>query len=1405
MKQLSRFFYGLVKGVIPLMACLAFLPTDLAAQVSGSVFRDFNGNGSKEANEPLMPGITVNAYNAAGTLCGSAVSGGSTSPNYTLNGCGTGPVRVEFILPSSGNACVTDAIDYPGMGGASYGSSMQFVNGNSTNVNFAVHNPADYNNGASNPMIYIPCYVNGDPLAGGNSGSSDWFVGLPYNSTGTSGPPFKLSGQVIGSTWGVAYSRQAQKIFTSAFLKRHIGLGAMGSGGIYMLQPSGSSFTVTQFFDMDNNAFNTASNPVTRTRAGTGAPAYGNGSSFTLNGANTIATYNGAVDPQSGAPIGLGVIGTNAQRGLPANATGSGVESYDPAAFDQVGKVGLGGIAISEDGRYLFVMNLYSRKLYRLELNDPYNPTAVVAVTEYALPSTSCSNGVLRPFAVNFFRNKVYVGAVCSGETGGQNIVNGATDLYAYVFELGNPTGTASFAATPVLNFPLNYRKGPASASTSDGTNQWYAWTNDVTRVFGASPYVYSPQPVLSDIDFSDRGDLVMSFLDRYGHQAGYFNRQFLGAANTGLVDARVGGELLIAGFDCSNGQFTMESAGQITSINGQTFSSGAPNNQGIGGSEFFKGEFHPYHYETSQGALAVQKGLGDIVATVMDPLTVYSGGGRRLSTTNGGAVNNGFQLYDSYSSANGTQGKANGLGDIDLYAVESPIEIGNRVWYDQDADGIQDAGENGIAGVTVQLLKNGSVIATAVTDAQGRYYFSSAPGTNTASAVYNISQLQPGMAYTVRIPNANGSSQQTPLLGYLPTVANTGAGAVGSQEDLRDSDGTVAGTNFEAAVSTSQLPGEGANNHSFDFGFLPGVTIGSTVFADRNDDGIQSGPLEPGIAGVTVYLLRDANNNGTIDPSEQTPVDTVVTDASGNYLFENLPEGNYQVVVPTPDPSAQVSSTGQNTTDGLDGTDDGAQASPGGPTSSPVTNLTGGTEPTGASENYQGGNQDVLADSYGDMTLDFGFVPTMSIGSTVFADSNHDGVQSLTDPLEHGIPNVPVYLYYDQNNDGVISGSEATTPVLTTTTDANGNYYFGNLPEGVYQVGILPPGGTPISSAGASGDDGVDGNDNGDQPGGSGTPILSSPITLVGGTEPTTESRQGSDQDNANDANGDMSVDFGLVPIMSIGSTAFYDRNNDGVQSGILETGIAGMPVQLLYDANRNGIIDPSEETPVRSTVTDANGNYYFGNLLDGKYQVLIPTPDLSAPASSTGQNSTIHLDGTDDGAQTTEGGPVRSPVVMLMPGGEPTAATETYQGGNQDDANDANGNMTVDFGFVPTMSIGSSIFADSDNDGIQDVNDPLEMGLPNVPVDLFFDANNDGVINGLEATTPVLTTTTDQNGQYLFDRLPEGNYMVAIHPPASAQTSSAGAYPANGTQQRNAFGRQPGQHIRCQRRYER
>jgi hypothetical protein len=60
------------------------------------------------------------------------------------------------------------------------------------------------------------------------------------------------------------------------------------------------------------------------------------------------------------------------------------------------------------------------------------------------------------------------------------------------------------------------------------------------------------------------------------------------------------------------------------------------------------------------------------------------------------------------------------------VFVDERSAAIGDKVWLDSNANGVQDAGEAGIAGVTVKLLDSaGGVVSTSTTDASGNYLFS--------------------------------------------------------------------------------------------------------------------------------------------------------------------------------------------------------------------------------------------------------------------------------------------------------------------------------------------------------------------------------------------------------------------------------------------------------------------------------------------------------------------------------------------------------------------------------------------------------------------------------------------------------------------------------------------------------
>jgi len=203
-----------------------------------------------------------------------------------------------------------------------------------------------------------------------------------------------------------------------------------------------------------------------------------------------------------------------------------------------------------------------------------------------------------------------------------------------------------------------------------------------------------------------------------------------------------------------------------------------------------------------------------------------------------------------------------------------------------------------------------------------------------------------------------------------------------------------------------------------------------------------------------------------------------------------------------------------------------------------------------------------------------------------------------------------------------------------------------------------------------------------------------------------------------------------------------FLRTNIAEISSATGPGGVAVTDIDSTPDSNptndAGGVAFSDSDDALATTVTNAAGDYYFGTLIPGNYQIQVTSANFgavnplgdnatsSAPTSVTDDN----VDGNDDGSQP--GGSfttVSSPVIRLIPTQEPTAGVEeTEQGNTQDVDNgqdDENGNMTIDFGFLPNVAIGSTVFADYDNNAMQDAGEP---GIPTVTVFLYQDANGDG-----------------------------------------------------------------------------
>ena len=92
------------------------------------------------------------------------------------------------------------------------------------------------------------------------------------------------------------------------------------------------------------------------------------------------------------------------------------------------------------------------------------------------------------------------------------------------------------------------------------------------------------------------------------------------------------------------------------------------------------------------------------------------------------------------------TDDNSNLTVDFGFYELGS---IGNLVWIDTDRDGVQDSGEPGVPGVTVNLLDStGKVIATTTTAADGSYVFVDLVPGNYA-VEFDVTTLPEGMIVT--------------------------------------------------------------------------------------------------------------------------------------------------------------------------------------------------------------------------------------------------------------------------------------------------------------------------------------------------------------------------------------------------------------------------------------------------------------------------------------------------------------------------------------------------------------------------------------------------------------------------------------------------------------------------------
>jgi hypothetical protein len=499
------------------------------AQISGSVFRDINNDGVRQTTNPIEPfeyGVVVNAYNAGNILIGSATT--NISGNYSFSSAQAPAglaVRLEFILKSG---------DQPSKRMAANRSNVQFVVAGvaATGIDFAIASKKLFSNN-SNPWVATSAYTNGDANAtgAGNAGDYENVHVFPYDMSNNGGATRRTKNQYTGSVFGLAWQKESRILLMSAYLKRHSGFGPDGIGAIYQTQidATGVPSTPTLLVNITSIGINVGTDP--------------------------------RVNP------------------LPANAS---TPNTDIGVFAEVGKRGIGGIELSNDGRELYIMNMFKNKLERINIGNPIKSsiTAADITGSWNIPDPGLAGTNWHPMALKMKNNKFYIGGICTRETTTAQNLADTVNLRGVVYEFDPVTNVF----TEVLRFPLSHRRGFTNVDYryEFRNNYWSAWQNSGDVSIGGplrsgligsttgnnATGIYYSQPMFSAIEFDADGSMIIGVRDRFGDQAGYANYFETGNGPGEKFRALSSGEVLRAG---KNGNvWVFENGGSVTT-NGLT------------------------------------------------------------------------------------------------------------------------------------------------------------------------------------------------------------------------------------------------------------------------------------------------------------------------------------------------------------------------------------------------------------------------------------------------------------------------------------------------------------------------------------------------------------------------------------------------------------------------------------------------------------------------------------------------------------------------------------------------------------------------------------------------------------------------------------------------------------------
>jgi hypothetical protein len=1243
---------ALIAGVLSLASTrpTPAVAAGLLNTITGTVYVDTGVDGFYGGGDEAVANVAVKAYDANGILVGTATSAQDGTYTLSLSSAHAGTVRVEFETPAGyQSAPVTSATGSL--------SSIQFVEAGSTNVNYGVFDPALH----CQLMLAHVCMnqgpMNFDPGARvvGISPFSPPTVqkfGVPVAADQSGALITSVSAKTaVGATWGLGYQRQQGLLWNAAFIRRHALLGPEGIGGVYVHDRSGN---LRASFDLE--ALGLDLRPTT-TVSGLNA-AYGDAQGNVVYGADQ-------------RDIRSVITQTTSVTGVTYNPRGNTLQSRDIPGFLGVGMAGIGDLDVTDDGQHLWVTNLNQRSVHRLQIGGGATPTLSAQLGWNLDDAHTCVNntGPLRPFGMDPQPDgTIVVAAVCTNEAADANTKPLPGD--GLILSL-NPTSTGAAAWATLTTVSFGYAHNYDYCDKGVYTCTWKAWSNDWSKLAVVASNLNSEgkdtgqywwtQPMIVNVQTLPDGSFVLGISDRMSYQGGNANYAPVDAGVPGDMTTWVAGDTLLL---CKSGTgWLQESGGQCegdtsyvssrtdeffydefghpeTTIGGLAYANGQIVVSAMDPADYFLGGVRWLSATNGDqtNALNLTKkatnindgfgkaaGVGDVEAICDEaPLQI---GNRVWYDLN----NNGFQDPDEPPVVGVT---------VTLYNVSTSTVVGTAITNDAgeyyftsgfiDND-LTDAFGGGLEADTPYQVRLAApadcntgapldgfdlTIQDATTSAGPNDWIDSdAYSSGTTPCVYDIATVnvepmpvstvnhtydigfyrasvvlgdlvwfdlnkngvqdagEPGVGNVVlTITKADGSAV-VDLLGRTITAVTTSATGsylipflpAGEYKVVVNLPGDYVTTTGTSELQLTVMLNLGDRVRTLDFGLYSETEAAN--FAAPPGAPI-SPPPSPGVVAtgsvsVGDYVWWDTNADGRQDATDVPLAGVVltITTADGGPVTDI--NGN-------PVTSTTTNAQGWYTFDNLPYGEYRVTVTPPAGFTPTLANV-GSTDKDSSTGFAVSRNLTTSGDR--DPTLDFGFVANgVSVGNFVWFDANNNGIQDGGEqPIAGAVLSIT-----DMNGNPV--RDLAGRLVGPQTTGADGTYLFTNLPPGQYRVSITyPPGFGPTRPI-----------EGGDRANDSSTFVAVSRVLAAG--------------------QADLRLDFGMIPVVSVGDYVWWDTNRDGRQD---DTDVPLQGVLLTITTIDGRPVFDSQGLPVTTTLTDANGWYTFDNLPLGQYMVCVTDPD--------------------------------------------------------------------------------------------------------------------------------------------------------------------------------------------------